>query len=57
MTAAHNGSDRLRVTVLHNYRDDQQPSMRLYAEHLGQALMRRHVQVSRVRPPTIVPEA
>ena len=31
----------LRVAVLHNYRDEQQPSMRLYAERLGDALLRR----------------
>jgi glycosyltransferase involved in cell wall biosynthesis len=47
----------LSVALLHNYRDDQQPSMRLYAERLGQALQRRHVQVSRVRPPGVVPAA
>jgi len=46
----------LRVAVLHNYRDEQQPSMRLYAERLGDALVRRHVQVARVRPPEVVPE-
>lgn len=45
----------LAVTVLHNYRDEQQPSMRLYADRLGQALLRRGVQVTRVRPPGIVP--
>ena len=31
----------LRVALLHNYRDEQQPSMRLYAERLGEALVRR----------------
>jgi glycosyltransferase involved in cell wall biosynthesis len=50
------GSD-LRVTLLHNYRDEQQPSMRLYAERLGQALLRRRVAVTRLRPPEIVPAA
>ena len=37
----------LRVALLHNYRDEQQPSMRLYAERLGDALRRRRVQVTR----------
>jgi glycosyltransferase involved in cell wall biosynthesis len=46
----------LRVAILHNYRDEQQPSMRLYAERLGAALQRRHVAVTRVRPPGLVPE-
>jgi glycosyltransferase involved in cell wall biosynthesis len=47
----------LRVAVLHNYRDQQQPSMRLYADRLGDALIRRQVQVARVRPPEVVPDA
>jgi glycosyltransferase involved in cell wall biosynthesis len=47
----------MRVALLHNYRDEQQPSMRLYAERLGDALMRRGVSVTRVRPPAIVPDA
>ena len=47
----------LRVALLHNYRDDQQPSMRLYAERLGNALIRRGTDVIRVRPPGIVPDA
>ena len=47
----------MRVAVLHNYRDDKQPSMRLYAERLGDALLRRDVQVTRVRPPVVVPAA
>jgi len=46
----------LRVAILHNYRDEQQPSMRLYAERLGAALQRRQVAVTRVRPPGLVPE-
>jgi glycosyltransferase involved in cell wall biosynthesis len=46
----------LRVAVLHNYRDALQPSMRLYAERLGNALLRRKVQITRVRPPGVVPE-
>lgn len=45
----------VKVALLHNYREEQQPSMRLYAEHLGNALMRRHVGVLRVRPPGVVP--
>jgi glycosyltransferase involved in cell wall biosynthesis len=47
----------LRVTLLHNYRDEQQPSMRLYAERLGEALVRQHVAVTRLRPPEVVPAA
>jgi glycosyltransferase involved in cell wall biosynthesis len=50
-------SPDLRVAILHNYRDEQQPSMRLYAERLGDALLRRHVGVTRVRPPGVVPAA
>src|SRR3954470_20539823 len=49
--------NNLRVAVLHNYRDEQQPSMRLYAERLGEALRRREVQLTRVRPPGVVPKA
>jgi len=45
------------VALLHNYRDEQQPSMRLYAERLGDALVRRRVHVTRIRPPGIVPDA
>jgi glycosyltransferase involved in cell wall biosynthesis len=47
----------LRVALLHNYRDEQQPSMRLYAERLGDALRKRRVQVTRIRPRGIVPES
>jgi glycosyltransferase involved in cell wall biosynthesis len=53
-------SDRdpgMHVVVLHDYRDEQQPSMRLYAERLGEALLRRQVQVTRIRPPGVVPDA
>jgi glycosyltransferase involved in cell wall biosynthesis len=50
-------ANQLRIAVLHNYRDEQQPSMRLYAERLGEALRRRKVQVTRVRPPGVVPKA
>jgi glycosyltransferase involved in cell wall biosynthesis len=49
--------DRLRVAMLHNYRDEQQPSMRLYAGRLGDALVRRDVAVTRVRPAGVVPAA
>jgi glycosyltransferase involved in cell wall biosynthesis len=49
--------EELRVALLHNYRDEQQPSMRLYAERMGDALARRGVSVTRVRPPPVVPEA
>lgn len=57
MTSAHalSSSPSLRVTILHNYRDLQQPSMRLYAERLGAALTREGVHVARVRPPGVVP--
>lgn len=48
-------SRAVRVALLHNYRDEQQPSMRLYAEHLGDALVRSQVGVLRVRPPGVVP--
>jgi glycosyltransferase involved in cell wall biosynthesis len=51
------GASGLRVAILHNYRDEQQPSMRLYAERLGDALLRHDVRVTRVRPPGIVPAA
>jgi glycosyltransferase involved in cell wall biosynthesis len=47
----------LRVALLHNYRDDQQPSMRLYGEHLGRALADRGVSVTRVLPAGAVPDA
>jgi glycosyltransferase involved in cell wall biosynthesis len=50
-------SRRLRVAVLHNYNEDRQPSMRLYADHLGDALVRQGVTLTRVRPPTVVPAA
>jgi glycosyltransferase involved in cell wall biosynthesis len=41
--------------VLHNYADDRQPSMRLYADRLGDALLQQGVAVTRLRPPAIVP--
>lgn len=56
-STSHSGSPGLRVTVLHNYGDERQPSMRLYAERLGDALLREGVSVTRLRPPAIVPEA
>ena len=49
-------SQSLRVALLHNYRDEQQPSMRLYAERLGDALRKRRVNVMRVRPPEVLPD-
>src|SRR6476620_9588632 len=54
---ANGRGEGLHVAVLHNYRDEQQPSMRLYAERLGEALRRQRVSVSRLRPPGIVPDA
>jgi glycosyltransferase involved in cell wall biosynthesis len=50
-------SDDLSVAVLHNYGDERQPSMRLYADRLGNALVREGVDVTRLRPPSVVPEA
>jgi glycosyltransferase involved in cell wall biosynthesis len=47
----------LSVSVLHDYGDERQPSMRLYADRLGTALVREGVTVRRVRPPMVVPEA
>jgi glycosyltransferase involved in cell wall biosynthesis len=47
----------LHVALLHNYGDDRQPSMRLYADRLGDALSREAVTVTRVRPPGVVPAA
>lgn len=47
----------LRVALLHNYRDEQQQSMRLYAERLGAALHRRGISIARVRAPAVVPDA
>jgi len=45
----------LRVALLHNYRDERQPSMRLYAKRLGDALLRRGVSLRRLSRPPIVP--
>lgn len=47
----------LSVAVLHNYGDERQPSMRLYADRLGNALVREGIDVRRVRPPSVVPAA
>jgi glycosyltransferase involved in cell wall biosynthesis len=41
---------------VHNYREEQQPSMRLYADRLGNALLRQGVQLTRIQPPRLVPE-
>jgi glycosyltransferase involved in cell wall biosynthesis len=41
--------------VLHNYADERQPSMRLYADKLGDALLLQGVSLTRLRPPSIVP--
>jgi glycosyltransferase involved in cell wall biosynthesis len=49
-------TSRLRVALLHNYRDDQQPSMRLYADRLGDALTQLPVNVVRVAPSGLVPD-
>jgi glycosyltransferase involved in cell wall biosynthesis len=53
----HRDPAALSVAVLHNYGDERQPSMRLYADRLGDALLHQGVSVTRVRPPAIVPEA
>jgi glycosyltransferase involved in cell wall biosynthesis len=47
----------LSVAVLHNYGDERQPSMRLYADRLGNALVNEGVAVTRLRPPAVVPAA
>jgi glycosyltransferase involved in cell wall biosynthesis len=47
----------LNVAILHNYRDEELPSMRFYAERLGEALKRQNVQLTRVHAPGVVPEA
>ena len=48
--------DAPRVCLLHNYREQRQMSMKLYAEKLGEALERRGVPVERVRPRDVLPE-
>jgi glycosyltransferase involved in cell wall biosynthesis len=47
----------MRVCLLHNYRERQQMSMKLYAEKLGDALMGQGVEVKRVRVPDLLPES
>ena len=47
----------LRVALLHDYREELHHSMRLYAERLGSALIRRGISVKRVRAPGVVPDA
>ncbi len=54
--AAQRPNSQLRVALLHNYREDLQPSMRLYADRLGMALAKRGVGVRGVRPPAVVPD-
>ena len=46
---------RLRVALLHDYRESGQTSMQLYAEHLGDALARRDLDVHRIRVPDVLP--
>src|SRR5262249_1886882 len=46
----------MRIALLHNYRDENLPSMRLYAQRLGAALGRRGISITRVRAPGVVPE-
>jgi glycosyltransferase involved in cell wall biosynthesis len=47
----------LSVSLLHDYREGGQVSMKLYAEQLGDALGRLGVDVSRVRPREVLPPA
>jgi glycosyltransferase involved in cell wall biosynthesis len=49
--------ERLRVCLFHDYREERQMSMKLYAEQLGEALGRRGMEVERVRPPPVFPRA
>lgn len=52
------GSERrLRVCLLHNYREAQQFSMKIYADRLGTALEARDVAVERVKPPEVLPRS
>jgi glycosyltransferase involved in cell wall biosynthesis len=46
----------IRVALVHDYRDEQQPSMRLYAERLGAALTRRGAGVRHIRAPEAIPD-
>jgi glycosyltransferase involved in cell wall biosynthesis len=49
------GGGRLRVCLLHNYRESQQMSMKLYADRLGTALEAQDVAVERLRPREVLP--
>ena len=44
---------RLRICLLHNYRESQQISMKLYADRLGSALRRQGADVERLSPPPL----
>ncbi len=50
----HRGSPDLRVCLLHNYRDAQQFSMKLYADRLGGALEAEHVTVEHLQPQEVL---
>jgi glycosyltransferase involved in cell wall biosynthesis len=45
----------MRVCLLHNYRESQQVSMKLYADRLGTALEAEGVAVDRMRPADLLP--
>ncbi len=47
----------MTVAMFHNYREERQPSMSLYAHRLGEALQRLHVPVQRVRVDPLLPDA
>jgi glycosyltransferase involved in cell wall biosynthesis len=47
----------LRVSILHNYRERRQMSMKLYADRLGVALAARGVEVEAVHVPDVLPAA
>ena len=44
----------MRVCLLHNYREAQQFSMKVYADQLGRALEAQNVEVDRLRPPEVL---
>jgi glycosyltransferase involved in cell wall biosynthesis len=44
------------VCLLHNYREQRQMSMKLYADRLGEALAARGVRVAHLRPGTVFPD-
>jgi glycosyltransferase involved in cell wall biosynthesis len=46
----------MRVCLLHNYGEDAQMSMKLYADKLGEALVSAGLDVQRVRPREILPQ-